>query len=52
MILVNTSEVHIALYWVANLSLLKTSILWPVKLALKERGLAFLAFMITARRTN
>ncbi|WP_333301898.1 MULTISPECIES: hypothetical protein [unclassified Microcoleus] len=50
--MVNTSEVYIALYWQANLSLLKTSILWYVKLALKEHGMPFLTFMKTARRTN
>jgi hypothetical protein len=44
--------VHIALYRQANLSLLKTSILWQVKLALKDRDLSFLAFMTTAISTN
>jgi hypothetical protein len=32
--------------------LLKTSILWQVKLGQKEQGLSFLAFMTTARSTN
>jgi len=44
--------VHIALYGQVNFSLLKTSILWQVKLGLKEHGLSFLAFMTTARSTN
>jgi hypothetical protein len=44
--------VHIALYWQANFSWLKTSILWQVKLGLKEPGLPFLAFMTTAISTN
>jgi hypothetical protein len=44
--------VPIALYWQANFSLLKISIIWLVKLALKERGLLFLALMTTARSTN
>jgi len=44
--------VHIALYWQLNLSLLKTSILWQVKLGQKEHDLSFLAFMTIARSTN
>jgi hypothetical protein len=44
--------VHIGLYWQVNLILLKTSILWQVKLGQKEHGLSFLAFMTTARSTN
>jgi len=44
--------VHIGLYWQVNLILLKTSIIWQVKLAQKDHGLSFLAFMTTARSTN
>jgi hypothetical protein len=44
--------VHIGLYWQVNLILLKTSILWQVKLGQKEQSLSFLAFMTTARSTN
>ena len=43
---------QIALYWAAKLSWLKTSILWQVKLGLKEHSLPFLAFMKTAISTN
>jgi hypothetical protein len=44
--------VDIARYWAANFSWLKTSILWQVKLGLKEHSLPFLAFMKTAISTN
>jgi hypothetical protein len=44
--------VHIALYGQVNFSLLKTSILWQIKLGQKEHDLSFLAFMTTARSTN
>jgi hypothetical protein len=44
--------VNAGLYGQVNFSWLKTSILWQVKLGMKEHGLSFLAFMTTARSTN